>query len=387
MYDRLVLQIYRRHLIECGQADQGRRYRRCRCPIWVQGTLAGEKIRKSLDLVSWEAASELVRQWEARGGFSGKVIPVPEAVQKFLEDARVRHLTDATLAKMTVVLKKQLVPWSESRGITYVSQLDVEALRDFRATWADGAVSAIKKLERLRSFFRFCQDSGWVEKNPARLLKAPKVVLKPTLPFSHAEMGRILKACDEYPRKNSFGYDNRARIKALVLLLRHSGLRFQDAMKLELARVNDGKLLLYTQKTGTPVWVPLPPFVVAALRGIVRPNEERFFWNGLGNPRSCMSVWDRSLRRVFKTAGVPNGHAHRFRDTFATELLVAGVPLEQVSILLGHSSTKITEKHYSPWVKSRQTALEEAVRKTWERELPTNVVKFARKSTLVDEGD
>ena len=37
------------------------------------------------------------------------------------------------------------------------------------------------------------------------------------------------------------------------------------------------------------------------------------------------------------------------RDTFAVELLKAGTPIERVSILLGHSTTRITEKHYNPW--------------------------------------
>ncbi len=35
------------------------------------------------------------------------------------------------------------------------------------------------------------------------------------------------------------------------------------------------------------------------------------------------------------------------------------------SVLLGHSSLKITEKHYAPWVKARQEQLEAAVRKAW----------------------
>jgi integrase len=46
-------------------------------------------------------------------------------------------------------------------------------------------------------------------------------------------------------------------------------------------------------------------------------------------------------------------------------MLLAGVPLEQVSMLLGHKSVKITEKHYAPWVKARQEQLAANVRKAW----------------------
>jgi len=51
------------------------------------------------------------------------------------------------------------------------------------------------------------------------------------------------------------------------------------------------------------------------------------------------------------------------------ELLLAGVPLERVSILLGHQSTRITEKHYSPWVRARQEQLEADVRRAWMADL------------------
>jgi integrase/recombinase XerD len=50
---------------------------------------------------------------------------------------------------------------------------------------------------------------------------------------------------------------------------------------------------------------------------------------------------------------VTDAHAHRFHDTFAVELLLSRVPLERVSVLLGHSSVKITESHYAPWVRER----------------------------------
>ena len=66
--------------------------------------------------------------------------------------------------------------------------------------------------------------------------------------------------------------------------------------------------------------------------------------------------WDRVFQKVFTTAkpAITGGHPHRFRDTFAVSLLLKGVSIEIVSTLLGHSSIKVTERHYSPWVKARQ---------------------------------
>ena len=72
---------------------------------------------------------------------------------------------------------------------------------------------------------------------------------------------------------------------------------------------------------------------------------------------------------MFKLATVPDGHANRFRDTLAVELLLAGVPLERVSVLLGHQSVKVTDKHSTPWVRARQEQLEQDARRTWNTEL------------------
>ncbi len=60
--------------------------------------------------------------------------------------------------------------------------------------------------------------------------------------------------------------------------------------------------------------------------------------------------------------------AHRFRDTFAVELLQPGIPIERVSILLDHQSVRITEKHYSPWVRLRQEQLEADLESAWKRD-------------------
>jgi integrase len=78
---------------------------------------------------------------------------------------------------------------------------------------------------------------------------------------------------------------------------------------------------------------------------------------------------------VFMEAVIRHGHAHRFRDTFAVGLLQAGVPMDQVSVLLGHSSIKVTKQHYSPWVGARQEQLEADVRRTWEHPTPERTVR------------
>ncbi|MGB8848082.1 MAG: site-specific integrase, partial [Candidatus Acidiferrales bacterium] len=224
-------------------------------------------------------------------------------------------------------------------------------------------LSALKKLERLRAFFRFCQDSDWTPDNPAKKLKNPKITDSPTLPFSKEQMANILAACGDYPDRS-----NAPRVRALVLLLRYSGLRIRDAVTLSRERISDDKLFLTTAKTGTVVWCPLPPFVLEALEAVTG-NGPYMFWSGESNPKSCVGNWQRSLKRLFRLAGVPDGHAHRFRDTFAVELLLSGVPLERVSILLGHQSVKVTQKHYTPWVRARQEQLEADVRRTWSEDL------------------
>ena len=219
----------------------------------------------------------------------------------------------------------------------------------------------MKKLERLRAFFRFAQDNEWIGQNPAAKLKSPTVKQTPTLPFTPDEMGSIVAACDRWT-------GNRIRMRALVLLLRYSGLRIGDAVRLARDRIANGRLFLYTQKTGVPVWCPIPDFVVEALNSFQPMNETYYFWSGASKKDGVARTYMSRLKRVFELANLPGGHAHRFRDTFATELLLAGVPLERVSVLLGHSSIKVTEKHYAPWVRARQEQLEADVRQSWNRD-------------------
>ncbi|MBA2603348.1 MAG: tyrosine-type recombinase/integrase [Acidobacteria bacterium] len=355
-----MLNLYRRHQPPCRYAS--RRYRNCNCPIWVQGSLRGEYIRRALDLRSWSAATDLARDWEAAGEIGVVKKPdiptIAEAVERFLADVKAQQLSGETIRKYENLLNRRFLPWCESKGLRYLKQLGVEEMRQFRAGWTDSANYATKNLERLRAFFRFCMHDDWIARNPARAVKAPKVTDTPTLPFSRAEIKRIVDACDRYA-------GNQDRLRAFVLVMRHSGLRIGDTIGLAEDRIKGNKLLLYTAKTGTPVYVPLPPVVMESLQKIGPATNGRFFSTGNAKPQTARSNWSRYLDSLFELANIQGGHSHRFRDTFAVELLLAGTPLESVSVLLGHSSVKITEKHYKPWVRSLQRKLEQEVQRAW----------------------
>jgi integrase/recombinase XerD len=141
-----------------------------------------------------------------------------------------------------------------------------------------------------------------------------------------------------------------------------------DAINLRIDQVTGNRLFLYTQKPGVPVNLVLPDVVRDALRRTSMTSKQYWFWSGAGELETAITNWRARLQRLFELAKIPDGHAHRFRDTFAVELLLAGVPIERVSVLLDHQSVRITEKHYSPWAKSRQEQLEADLRKSWEND-------------------
>ena len=325
----------------------------------------------TLDTGDWQKAQEYVREWEAKAS-------EPEAPQEpttikaagdaFVADAEGQKLAESTISKYRLLFK-QLGAFSQKRGLRYLAELDLQTLGEFRSSWNDGPRSSAKKLERLRAFFRFAQDRKWVTENPASKLKAPKVTLCPTLPYTREEMIQILAALTKYREKfPNRGKENAMRLRALVLLLRYSGVRIGDAISLTSDRVKKNRLFLYTAKTGTPVNTVLPDFVLRALEECPRVTGAHYFWNGRDKLDAIVGSWRKRLANLFELAEISKGHAHRFRDTFAIELLLAAVPIERVSILLGHQTVRITERHYSPWVHTRQEQLEEDLKHAWEQD-------------------
>lgn len=369
----MTLTLYRRHKRTCPNFGKARReaQKKCNCKFWVDGVLAGREVRISLGTRDSKKANEKVHLWESKDQVieRGAAVTLADAWTSLLADLEARKLSHQTVRKYKL-LERQMKAYGEDRGLKMLAQFDLDVLSKFRATWKDGPRTAGKKLERLRAFFRFAHDRQWVESNPATRIKLPKVSIRPTMPLTHDEMIKILTACDGWQVTTPVeGKLNAHRLKTLVLLMRYTGMRVSDAVTLTTDRLDGKRLFLYTQKTGVPVYTVLPDSVLKALEATPRVTDTRYFWSGQGKRESVICHWQMRLKKVFDLAEVSKGQgnavSHRFRDTFAVELLLAGVPIERVSILLGHQSVRVTEKHYNPWVRSRQEQLEADVASAW----------------------
>ncbi len=172
------------------------------------------------------------------------------------------------------------------------------------------------------------------------------------------EVRALLRAADRKPRE-----------QALLLLLRYSGLSIRDATLLGRDALQaNGDVVLRRAKSGELVTVALPDEVIAALDSVAEPGSHHYFWTGRSEPETPPKYWRKRLTRIAAAAGVKGFHPHRLRDTFAVELLVAGVMIQDVSTLLGHSSVATTERHYAPWNLARRERLALIVRKVHQRD-------------------
>jgi integrase len=387
-----MLTIFRRHKQEClerhGGQDPGRSCRRCHCPIHAEGHLGGVMYRKSLHTSSWTRAQDLVREKEARGSWDDPAkrgqVTIEHAITCFIQalTAKSSGRARSTIRKIRVTLlglnrewagKTQrkasagLLDFCQHKGLTALDQLSVPVLNQHAASWSCGPSHRSKRIQILRSFFRFCIAAEWLEKNPAlslEQLRGRAISVSPKKPFDAQhlpgegpEWKAILAQIQAHPK-----------LLAITLLMRRAGLRISDAATFHRSRIMaDGSIFLYMSKTNEPVSVPVHPELRAALEAIQPNAAGYYFWSGESAVSTATDNWRMRLARVFRNAGIQGGHPHRFRDTFAVDLLLRGVPIDQISLLLGHSSVKITERHYLAFVAARREQIANSVRRAWEK--------------------
>lgn len=391
-----LITIFVRHSEDCKYAGD-EFSKRCQCRKHLRWSQNGVQHRRKAGTRSWTEAEEAKRRLEDE--LAGRIPSKPtegklfqDAIDVFLKDKRNQGITPGVIAKYTGQLAR-LREYSERNGIRTVQGITRDLLTGYCATWETQYPSTItraKNREKLRSFLRYCYEAQWLERIPA----VPKFKIEEpeTQPLEPEEYERLLAAiraavCNGDPRRQTERNNGRRSpdqeervytvVRAFIECMRWSGLAIRDTVTLPASALeHDREADLYRittkrAKTGTPVSIPIPAAAASQLLAALKlnSNPDYFFWSGSGNPQSATSNWgQRYIAPVFKAAGIVsegNMLSHRLRDTFAVDLLEKGIPMEELSRLLGHTSIRTTEKHYAKWSKGRQNRLDSLVRETW----------------------
>lgn len=282
---------------------------------------------------------------------------VSEACATYVRELEARNAAKSTLESYRSLFK-QLIAFAAAEGLDELADIGRTDARRWRDSWTWAPKTQERVLAQLKAFFTFAAAEGWTAESPVAGFRPPKLDAQPTLPLSVDEMRRLLHASVSRPKE-----------RALLLLMRYSGLAIRDAATLGKDSLRaTGELVLRRAKTGEFVCVALPDPVLDALEAVVEPGRPHYFWTGRSEPPTAAKLWRRRLATVAAEAGVQKFHPHRLRDTFAVELLLDGVLIQDVSSLLGHSSVATTERHYAPWNLARSERLGRIVRKVHQRD-------------------
>jgi site-specific recombinase XerD len=287
------------------------------------------------------------------------------------------------------------VSFCEERRVSALANVSLDDLEDFRRTREIRQVTWKVELQTLRTFFAHCVRHQWLATNPAKEVKAPRNI-KPNevVPYTLLEEGQILAACDRigggrYQREGAT-YE-RLRARAMIMVLRYTALRVSDVCTLRKDAISwdpesaKWRVFLRTQKSGEPVYLPIPESLKLALDALPLPrNAARdcpyYFWNGLTSRRAVVGIAERTLGAVFKKSGVKNAHAHRFRHTLATRLLEQGATFDEVADILGNSAP-VVRKHYGKWSQGRQRKIDRLMFAHFERATTSPVTNLSHEKT------
>jgi integrase/recombinase XerD len=142
------------------------------------------------------------------------------------------------------------------------------------------------------------------------------------------------------------------RDRAMILLLLRTGMRIGELLETRVSDVNlkERKILIFEgekNRTGRVVYFSNDALV--ALKDWFKardPNKEFLFYSQRGLTISYPAVRMIFCKYLDKAGLSDKGYTlHRLRHTFASELLNAGMRLECLQKLLGHTSLEVTRRY------------------------------------------
>ena len=235
----------------------------------------------------------------------------------------------------------------------------------------------------LSSAYEYAIENSYIKDNPVLKSKMPS--------FAHSIKSDVPEYSAEQVRKLLlFAKENDSHIYIFLLLALYTGLRKGELLALtwddvdydkKLLRVNKsrtGSRKAITAQITTPKTessnrkIPLNDTVLEALKAEKKRQDEHaeILGNGydkshsfivrtvLGKPYVNLSAINRVVNRLTENAGLPHCTIHGFRHSVASILDDNGVPIQDISVLLGHESVQTTERIY---INRRKTAKAETI--------------------------
>lgn len=242
-------------------------------------------------------------------------------------------------------LAKPLVGQYGDRAIASLTVDDIEF--GFLAQYA-GKADATKRnyYIALKSLFDLAERHDWVLKNPLKRIEAPQ---------RHEDFKGYLSAEDDEAVQ---GACMTAQESAIVMLLRHTGLRVAEAARLTWEDVDLGggrflsngypALVVRESKTDNGKrTIPLPDVLIKTLRFWRQTQTGPYV---IGSRKGTVPIRPQLVHRLVVRVGDRVGvkiSPHSLRWQYGSAALNNGVPLHVVSRALGHANTTVTERSYA----------------------------------------
>ena len=244
----------------------------------------------------------------------------------------------------------QMASYLREKGITEVSKVTRTSLNSYillleKEGKATTTISRV--LASMKAFFHYELSCGRIRRDPAELIKAPRVKKKLPTILTVEEVNCLLaQPGGEAPKE--------IRDKAMLELLYATGIRVSELIHLKLEDVNlnvgfitcrDG-VKERTVPFGKVARQSLMDYMERSRKVLLKGNEsEWLFTNCSGKPMSRQGFW-KIIKYYGEKAGIQADITpHTLRHSFAAHLLKSGADVHAVQAMLGHSDMATTQAY------------------------------------------
>jgi len=260
-----------------------------------------------------------------------------------LADRFIKHLEAQEKSSFTIVAYKkdleQFVGFLTTQEISDIKEVKTNHINGFiNKLINDGYTkkSASRKLNSIRTFFRYLKNDGIIEQNPSLDVSHPKYIQSAPRIFSKLEYRALRDFAKEEPRTY-----------ALIDILLQTGMKIGELAGLTMEDVKDSSIHI-TQYGKTPVRdIPLNKAVKKSIDDYlkVRPTENSnyLFITRTGKPLLIRNI-RQIISRCFREVGIEKATVNDFRNTFIAHQLKNGASVEYIAKLVGHRRLSSTER-------------------------------------------